>query len=138
MFLLISTENNSHFSVCLGDEDNVIIKTVEKPYQQSELLLKTIVDLTSKATKKVKKIIVVSGPGQFSALRIGIATANTLSYAWQVPVVGIKLKKQWLELSEREKLQKAWLDSIKKSNVKFKKNVFKFVKPFYGSEPNIS
>ncbi len=32
---------------------------------------------------------VTNGPGAFSATRIGVALANALAYAWQIPVVAL-------------------------------------------------
>ncbi len=37
----------------------------------------------------VEKIVVFSGPGSFTGLRIGLSVANTLGYALSVPVIGV-------------------------------------------------
>lgn len=39
-----------------------------------------------KTLSQLKKIIVVSGPGPFSALRIGVTTANTLAWVLGIPL----------------------------------------------------
>ena len=133
MYLLISTENNSHFSVAIGNSKIDKLKTVNKPFKQSELLLKTIVSLVKK--KKIHGVMAVEGPGGFSALRIGIATANALAFSYKIPVVGVKLKKTWLKLSEVEKIEKVWQAGIKEIKTA---EVGKWLVPFYDKEPNIT
>lgn len=152
MYLLISTENNARFSLAIGEEKIEKIKTVEKPYKQSELLLKAIDRLfegqgaRGKGQGKVKEqgvkikeqlngVIVVQGPGQFSALRIGIVTANTLAHSLNIPIVGVELKKSWIDLPEEEKLEKVWAEAKKQESKKIKKQL---VRPIYGKEPNIT
>jgi tRNA A37 threonylcarbamoyladenosine modification protein TsaB len=135
MYLLISTENNSHFSIAIGDKELEKIKTVNKPYKQSEFLLKEVGKIIE--PENVNGIVVVEGPGQFSALRIGVVTANTLAFALKKPVVGVKLMKSWLELTEKEKLQKVWTKGVVKlKGIKF--NLNNLVKPHYDKEPNIT
>lgn len=133
MYLLISTENNSYFSVAVGSVKIEKLKTIQKPYKQSELLLKTIVGLVKK--KKIDGVMAVEGPGGFSALRIGIATANALAFSYKIPVVGVKLKKTWLKLSEEEKIEKVWQFGIKELK---DAEVGKWLIPFYDKEPNIT
>lgn len=38
---------------------------------------------------ELRGIVVFRGPGSFTGLRIGITTANTISYANTVPIVGV-------------------------------------------------
>ena len=137
MQLLISTPHNSQFSVAIGDDQIDKFKVVEKPYKQSELLLKTVGFLVNGQESTVKCVFVVQGPGQFSALRIGIATANALAYGWRIPVVGIELKKSWEKLELKEQMEKVWAAGRKQmTNTNFQ--MTKIVEPVYGSEPNIS
>jgi len=133
MKLLISTESNQKFSIGLADESQLIdYVLIEKPFVQSELALKTIDQLFQKHKinrRKLKEIIVISGPGDFSAVRIGISIANALAYAWNVPVKGVELKKQYR--AEESKIK----DVLKMSE---KVKAEKLVKPVYISEPNIT
>ncbi|MBU1132595.1 hypothetical protein KKC32_05125 [Patescibacteria group bacterium] len=133
MFLLISTENTTHFSVAAGNEAIEKIKIVKKQYKHSELLLKTINEL---GHEKWQAIFVVAGSGAFSALRIGIATANAFSFALKIPVVGVKIEKDWNYSDEKEKMEKVWSAAV--AELKRKKKKADFVIPFYDKEPNIT
>lgn len=141
MYLVISTPENKLFAVGLGTRKLTDFFLVEKEYKQSELLLKTISELLKKNKNKlndVKGIIVVQGPGYFSALRIGITTANSLAYSLNKPVVGVILKKSWQRFKDETKLEKVFTEGLKliKRNKKFQMK--SIVKPFYGAEPNIT
>ena len=131
MRLLISTEQNSHFSVAIGTDKILKLKTVRKEYRQSELLLKTIDQLVNR--QKPTAIVVVRGPGAFAALRTGIATGNALGFAWKTPVVGVKLKPEWLLLDEKVKLARIWSAGL----VVVKKGKGGAVAPYYDRAPNI-
>ena len=65
---------------------------------ESEKLLPTISKLLKRAKKKwsdIKRIIVVNGPGPFSAVRIGVTDANVLGFALKIPVFGISSERLW-------------------------------------------
>ncbi|KKQ80081.1 MAG: Universal protein YeaZ [Parcubacteria group bacterium GW2011_GWC2_38_7] len=132
MYLIISTDKNSHFSVAWAKSKIEKIVTVKKSFKQTELLLKTISSVCD--FKKLKGIIVNQGPGEFSALRIGISTANALTFALSLPIVGICLKVD-LETTEKEKIELLWQEG-KKKIVKVKKS--KIILPYYDKEPNIT
>ncbi len=58
-----------------------------------KLLLKIDQFLTGNGVKfkDLKAIVTNRGPGSFTGLRVGIATANALGYALKIPVIGIIL-----------------------------------------------
>lgn len=90
--------------------------------QQAEKLLPEIEKLIKNL--KLSRIAVISGPASFTALRIGVVTANTLAWANKIPVVSVKLN----EYNNLDELA---------SKVSKNKNE-EIVKPFYGKEPNIT
>jgi tRNA threonylcarbamoyladenosine biosynthesis protein TsaB len=69
-------------------------------------------------------IVVYQGPGSFTGLRIGIATANTLAYTRALPIVG----------TEGESWLKKGLEKIKNLGGV----TGQIVIPTYGAQPNIT
>lgn len=132
MYLIISTDKNSSFSVAGAKTKIDKIVTVKKAFKQTELLLKNISSVVD--FKKLKGIIVNQGPGEFSALRIGISTANALAFALSLPIVGVCVKNK-VEMSEKEKIEWLW-KSGKSAVEKAKKS--KIILPYYDKEPNIT
>jgi len=132
MYLIISTDKNSSFSVACASTKIDKIITVKRPFKQTELLLKNISKIVD--FKKLEGIIVNQGPGEFSALRIGISTANALAFALSLPIVGICLKSD-LEASEKEKIELLW-QAGKSKITKVKSS--KIILPYYDKEPNIT
>jgi tRNA threonylcarbamoyladenosine biosynthesis protein TsaB len=128
MFLIINTaESDFGYIVLAKDQDNFWLKRVASG-RQSESLLTSIDKLLNshkKKLKQIKTIGVVSGPGTFTSIRIGVVLANTLAYATGIPLVGIK--------KDEFKTVKELVQKII-SNKKF----HKLVLPLYDREPNIS
>lgn len=50
--------------------------------------IKKLLDLLSISYKQLNGIVVFSGPGSFTGLRIGATVANALAYSLDIPVVG--------------------------------------------------
>lgn len=71
---------------------------------------------------KLTGIIVFKGPGSFTGLRIGVTAANTAAYSLNVPVIGA-IGDDWI-MAGLKQLGKA--------------QPGQFVRPEYGSEPNIT
>ena len=70
----------------------------------------------------------VTGPGPFTAIRIGISVANTLGWAKKLPVFGLKLSEFNATNNLAELIEKKF-QLAKRGTI---------VKPFYGQEPNIT
>ena len=104
MYLYLDTTERDSFQVALIDKGKVIRhKTILSVRAHSEKLLKTINALLQhhpypsslhfggQAKRRgLQGIAVVKGPGSLTSLRIGVATANALSYALAIPVIGVK------------------------------------------------
>ena len=130
MILIINTADFEEVFLGLADKESFIAKIFFKAkYKQAEKLLVEI-DKLLKANKltKLKAIIVVNGPGPFTALRIGVVTANTMSWALKIPIVSIKLS----EFKDIDDLLRIGYKKLAKTKPG------KIIEPFYGKEPNIT
>ncbi len=133
MEILISAGENSGFAVSKRLNKKIVSVFVDRPYSQSEELLAVVKKIIKEEIPS--KIFILEGPGQFSALRIGISMANALAYAWQVPIFGLRLKKTETVLAEKEKISLLWQKVDKKD---FATKGQKIIKPFYDKEPGIT
>src|SRR3989339_2289125 len=131
MFLFINTSQTDLIDLKLI-KDNKIVDTLtsRENFKQSELLLSLIDKLAGNQLKKLTGIVVVKGPGAFSALRFGITTANALAWSLKIPVIGLSV----IEAAGDERITKSL--KLKTKNLTSKK--FKPVVPKYGAEPNIT
>lgn len=80
-------------SVALAESGRLLAEiTLQTRKTHSEHLLPHIADLLEKASQKrsdLTAIAVSIGPGSFTGLRIGLATAKALAYALKLPLVGV-------------------------------------------------
>jgi len=89
MYLAIDTSGEKAL-VALGDQRGLIsFGEWENGQDLSKRLQPEIEKILKISHHQPRAIICVTGPGSFTGLRIGVATANALAYAWQVPVAGI-------------------------------------------------
>ncbi|MFA6296538.1 MAG: tRNA (adenosine(37)-N6)-threonylcarbamoyltransferase complex dimerization subunit type 1 TsaB [Patescibacteria group bacterium] len=87
MILLINTATYISF-VGLADQNKIIRKKIwEANFRQSEELLPIIKKIVG--NNKIDGIIVVIGPGSYTGLRVGVATANALAFGFNCKVVGV-------------------------------------------------
>ena len=78
-------------------------------------------------TKKLAGIIAVTGPGRFSGIRQSIAIANTLAFAWGVPLAGV------------EKNEGDTVDILLERGIcQFATASASYLLPAYGMEPTIT
>lgn len=80
-------------SVAVGDETRLLGElTVQAGLTHSEQLVPHIQLLLEQARltgTDIDAVVVSIGPGSFTGLRIGLATAKALAYGWQKPILGI-------------------------------------------------
>jgi len=151
MYLFIDTSDVEELVVALVNDrcDFLAEKRVGAKYKHSEKLLSEIRKLGNWEIRKIKLegIIVVKGPGSFTALRIGVATANALAFGMGVRVVGVKRKKEIKGIREfgnsgiRNKDDAVCEEvCLVKKGIKLlkKARLGKWVVPEYGREPNIT
>jgi tRNA A37 threonylcarbamoyladenosine modification protein TsaB len=131
MILYINTTEKDKIILGLKKEDDFLIKkTVKTKYNESEKLLVEIEKILKNkkiALKDLKKIEIENLSKEntsFTALRIGVVTANALAYGLNIPVVCSKKLK--LAFSGRNKKQR------------FKKKFTNIIQPIYSKDPNIT
>ncbi|MFH1890055.1 MAG: tRNA (adenosine(37)-N6)-threonylcarbamoyltransferase complex dimerization subunit type 1 TsaB [Candidatus Kuenenbacteria bacterium] len=129
MILFINTASAEKIVLILVNEQGAVLvkKSIQAKYKQSEKLLasiKKVLEVKKKKIKNLTGIIVVKGPGSFTALRIGIITANTIAFGLDLPAAGV------MNGEVREMIEQG-LKILKRSKQ------FSPVMPEYGREPNI-
>ena len=83
--LYIDTSDNQ--KTIVGLDDNRLEKaTGPDKSQQVLLLIDKILKEQKKKITDVTGIEVVTGPGSFTGLRVGVAVANALAFVLQIPV----------------------------------------------------
>lgn len=128
MIVLLDSSRSTELWVGLYDRKLVVLRK-RYDHPASSELLRIVDELLRKrrvSIKQLRGIVVASGPGPFSALRVACALANAMSFSLQVPAVGVRGELTMHELLEqgRKKLARARLGIT--------------VVPFYGKEPNIT
>lgn len=124
MILYINTTSNTEMIVALYDQKKLIkLQKIKVNHNQAEKLIVAIDDLLKKNKQKLKslqKIIVANYGSSFTALRIGVITANALGYALKIPV-------------------EAEMPNLNIEADRFKKTFlgYSIVEPRYDREPNI-
>ncbi len=141
MYLYLNTADYKFMTLGLINIQGQVLylEKIKAEYQQAEKLLLNLEKILLNQDKKwrlsLKGVIAVLGPGGFTSLRIGIATANALAWSLQIPICGVKLK--FKEGIMPEKLQDGQLIGIGVTKLK-KIKKFKQILPFYGSGPHIT
>jgi len=139
-YLFIDTSTQEEIRVAVFDNNGLVAKKELKVgFKYSEKMLTGVDSLLKKtkiSLKNTKAILVIEGPGRFSALRTGVSVANTLAWSLGVPVIGIKGQAgQGVGKDYWPALENTIVNKIKKLKAKkFKQAVV----PQYGQEPNIT
>ena len=93
--MLLAIETSSLVSsVALLHEQTLRAElTIQARLTHSEQLMPHIADMLEKASvpkTAIDAVAVSIGPGSFTGLRIGMASAKGLSFGWNVPLIGIE------------------------------------------------
>lgn len=80
----------SSVAVLNGDRFTELNGDAQLTHSQTLLpQLEEVLKLSTVPRGAIEMIAVSIGPGSFTGLRIGLATAKSLSYAWGVPIIGV-------------------------------------------------
>ncbi len=85
--LAIDTASERLTVALLEDEGPAVVRSPEPSAAHAQLLIPTIEELLHGAVPD--EIVVVTGPGSYAGLRVGIATAEALGMGWKIPVRGV-------------------------------------------------
>lgn len=90
--LYIDTSSNYLYSGIVSE--NSILREIKREYQKdlSKEALPKIIELFEKTNltpKDIDKIIVVTGPGSFTGIRIGVTIAKTIAWSLNIPIISI-------------------------------------------------
>jgi tRNA threonylcarbamoyladenosine biosynthesis protein TsaB len=93
MLLLINTTDlvKVEFSLIqnINGKEKVIKKTKALSYETSHKTLEVLwkfLESQKVDAKKIEKIVVTTGAGSYTGIRIGVAIAKALSLSWNVPL----------------------------------------------------
>ena len=103
--LFLDTSDLKRTRLVLIGQNTIWQTSFPANYSLSERFLPEILKFLSRnrlGFKNLAKLAVVVGPGSFSGLRTGLATANALSTALKIPLIGLRpsevpedLRKLW-------------------------------------------
>jgi tRNA threonylcarbamoyl adenosine modification protein YeaZ len=93
MILVLDTATRTPV-VALANDDGTLIaeRRWASHHRHGEELLKQVDELlaeTARSRNAISAVVVGTGPGSFTGLRIGLATAKTIAYALDIPICGI-------------------------------------------------
>ena len=94
MALLLSLETSTQgCSVALHNDGVLVVdKVIETPRSaasQLAVMIDEVFQSSNRKPQELKGVIVAAGPGSYTGLRIGVATAKGLCFALNIPIVSI-------------------------------------------------
>jgi tRNA threonylcarbamoyladenosine biosynthesis protein TsaB len=125
LILVIRTDKPESELGLFDDLNQLAYKKWQAHHELAETIHTKALSLLKENSKnwhELSGIVVFKGPGSFTGLRIGIAFANTLSYALDIPIIG-SMTSQWIDEGIRLLLEN-----------KNEKNIV----PEYGAEVHIT
>ncbi|MEP7379659.1 MAG: tRNA (adenosine(37)-N6)-threonylcarbamoyltransferase complex dimerization subunit type 1 TsaB [Chloroflexota bacterium] len=93
MILVLDTATRRPIVALAADDGSVLAqRTWESRHRHGEELLARLDEALAEAggrKQELSGVVVGTGPGSFTGLRIGLATAKTIAYALSIPIVGV-------------------------------------------------
>jgi tRNA threonylcarbamoyladenosine biosynthesis protein TsaB len=107
MSLILSIDTSTeHASICLSENEKIAATIVnENQKEHASWLHPAIKDLLSgfgKSMRDLDVIGVTSGPGSYTGLRVGMATAKGLCYALQIPLITVNTLEAMASMALKE------------------------------------
>ncbi len=91
--LYIDTSNSEKIQLALSVGDKIFKKSqkIKRGEMSNNLLslISQILECHSMTINQLSGICIYCGPGPYTSIRVGISTANTLSYVLNIPIFGI-------------------------------------------------
>jgi len=129
MILLINTADQGSIVVALVKAGKIVsFEDDATPHHGAGKILFAIERLLKEQKASLKGIVVVSGPGAFTAVRLGVVIANTIAWSLHIPTIGVK-RTAFTTLVDLGAKSTSLMKRAKKG---------KLVVPYYGKEPNIT
>ena len=89
MILVIAAQDITSITFGLADEGEVRKEeTIQASPEEYVSAFDQVLTQWSVARADIESILVVTGPGSFTASRVSTTIANGLGFAWNIPVVG--------------------------------------------------
>ena len=143
--LIINTAINHYLGIAILKNRAILARNWRSvKYKQSEKLLTfidTVLVKNGLKAQDLSALVVVTGPGSFTAVRLGVLAANTWGLVLDIPVIPFEIKsKKFLDkedwhLPDWRKLLIKIQNKVEDLDLKDKK--FKPVLPVYEGEANI-
>ncbi|MDP3964196.1 MAG: hypothetical protein Q8Q20_00870 [bacterium] len=127
--LLIDTSQPEQAQFVLAKKGHIFEYSFITPPGKRDVVLRELKKfLLSKNTRVsiLSSLIVVVGPGPFTAVRIGVTIGNMLSRALQIPLYGVTV-------GQKKSLKKIFRDATENS-----KQSYTALRPVYSRPPNIT
>jgi len=88
--MILAIDTSGAIAVAAVDGTDVVASRSEfAPRGHAELLAGMVEAVLADAGALPERIVVGTGPATFTGLRVGLVTARTLGYAWNIPVEGV-------------------------------------------------
>ena len=88
-YLFIDTCAGAGVALVNSEKPSDVLVKVNPDGKAQVEALSSLVDAVVQEGGRPQKIVVSRGPAPFTGLRVGLVTARTLGFAWDIPVVGV-------------------------------------------------